>query len=287
MEDHGFKLVECPRDAMQGFSRFIPTKLKVRLINQLLKVGFHTLDFGSFVSPKHVPQMEDTEEVLNGIDISSTSTKLLAIVVNMKGVERALQFPAISFLGYPLSVSETFQRKNANQSIEGSVELANRTQELCIRNGKELVVYISMGFGNPYNDPYNQETVLTMVERLRKIGTKTFSIADTTGGAGPEEIHGLLSLLIREFDGIEFGAHLHVVPGKENEKIDAVIKAGCKRLDGALLGLGGCPFAQDKLTGNLSTEAIVSHLWSANIDIGINEEALKRAIGIATEIFKA
>ena len=279
------KIIECPRDAMQGIDEFIPTDKKIRYINQLLKVGFDTIDFGSFVSPKAIPQLRDTTEVLAGLDLTHTTSKLLAIVANTRGAEEASKHNAIQYLGFPLSISETFQQRNTNKSITEALETLNDIQQICIASNKQQVVYISMGFGNPYNDPYDVEVVGQFVDILNTLGISIISLADTIGVSTPDQITYLFSSLSKKFPSIEFGAHLHSNPKFALEKIDAAFKAGCKRFDGALKGFGGCPMANDELVGNLATEAILSYLQEKDVISGINAQAFAQALGMADEIF--
>jgi hydroxymethylglutaryl-CoA lyase len=281
------KLIECPRDAMQGLKEFIPTSEKVRYINALLKVGFHTIDFGSFVSPAAVPQMKDTAEVLNKLDLSSSKSKLLAIIANVRGAEDAIKFDSISYLGFPLSVSETFQQKNTNKSIEEAFYIVNEIQNLCLKRNKEQVVYLSMGFGNPYGDPYDKDYILGFVERLYEMGVKIISLSDTIGVSNKENITYLFENLIPQFPDIEFGAHLHSTPDTTKEKIAAAFNSGCKRFDGALKGFGGCPMAKDELTGNIATETLLAYFESKQIDLNLNlnKDQFKEAMIIASEIF--
>jgi hydroxymethylglutaryl-CoA lyase len=251
------QLVECPRDAMQGLKTFIPTETKINYINLLLKVGFHTLDFGSFVSPKAIPQMRDTVEVLEKLDLSKTKTRLLAIVANERGAAEAATHAQIQYLGYPFSVSETFQIRNTNATIVESLERVKAIQELCVKNNKQLVLYISMGFGNPYGDIWNAEVVLKWVHELSKEGIRLFSLSDTIGVSNPTTIAYLFRHLIKAYPNLEFGAHLHTEPHNWKEKIQAAYLNGCNRFDAAMRGFGGCPMAKDDLTGNMATENVV------------------------------
>ena len=253
------QLIECPRDAMQGLPDFIPTDVKAAYINQLLRVGFHTIDFGSFVSPKAIPQMRDTVEVLSKLDLSNTPTKLLAIVANERGAEQAAQFAEISYLGYPFSVSETFQLRNTNATIQESVERVKFIQETCVKHGKELVLYISMGFGNPYGDPWNAEVVMEWVDKLAALDIRIFSLSDTVGVSNPQSIRYLFSNLVPAYPQLEIGAHLHTQPHNWQEKIHAAYQNGCTRFDSAMKGFGGCPMAKDDLTGNMPTEKMLSY----------------------------
>jgi len=279
------KIIECPRDAMQGIEPFIPTSQKVEYIDMLLQVGFDTIDFGSFVSPKAVPQMKDTAEVVERLTIGNSPTKLLAIVANIRGAKEALEFEQISLLGFPLSISETFQQRNTNKTIVEALNSLNEIQELCVANDRELVTYISMGFGNPYGDPYDEDIVVQYVSILSSLGIKTISLADTIGSADGDSIQFLFSTLIPSYKDIEFGAHLHSSPTTAPEKIKAAWESGCRRFDGAIKGFGGCPMADDKLVGNLATEVIVSTLKLQGASAEINEDKLKEAIGKATDIF--
>lgn len=280
------KLIECPRDAMQGMHQFIDTDQKAAYINQLLQVGFDTLDFGSFVSPKAIPQMRDTAEVLAKLDLSSTSSKLLAIVANERGAQDACQFPDIQYLGYPFSISETFQLRNTNATIAESIERTQFIQELCTRHGKELVLYISMGFGNPYGDPWNVEIVQRWVDVLVPLGIRIFSLSDTIGCSNPENISYLFSNLIPTYPGIEFGAHLHTQPANWREKIDAAWSSGCRRYDGAMRGFGGCPMAKDDLTGNMATENLLAFMDDMGQDLGIDRTAFFNSLAMTDAVFQ-
>jgi hydroxymethylglutaryl-CoA lyase len=279
------KLIECPRDAMQGLTAFIPTDKKAAYINQLLKVGFDTIDFGSFVSPKAIPQMRDTAEVLSHLDLSASSSKLLAIVANVRGASDALAHPQISYLGFPLSLSETFQLRNTNKSIAEALTEVNQIQELCAQKGKQLVVYLSMGFGNPYGDPYNEMVVAEFSGRLYQHGVRIISLADTVGVSAPDQIRYLFKTLIKEYPQIEFGAHLHSTPSKSVEKIEAALESGCQRFDGAIKGFGGCPMANDELVGNLATETILSLLKSKGSSPAIDEKEFANALLMADSVF--
>ncbi len=270
---------------MQGLHDFIPTEKKAAYINQLLQVGFDTLDFGSFVSPKAIPQMRDTAEVLSQLDLSATKTKLLAIVANERGAENACQFTEIQYLGYPFSISETFQQRNTNASIAESLERTKFIQEMCEKHQKELVLYISMGFGNPYGDPWNVETVHRWVDALVPLGIRTFSLSDTIGCSNPENISYLFRNLIPAYPGIEFGAHLHTLPQNWREKIDAAWASGCRRYDGAMRGFGGCPMAKDDLTGNMAMENLVLFLDEAGVESGLDRQAFGQSLAMADEVF--
>jgi len=253
------KLIECPRDAIQGIKHFIPTEKKIKYINLLLESNlFDTIDFGSFVSPKAIPQMADTAEVVRGLDLSQTKTKLLAIIANERGAMEACQFEQISFLGYPFSISETFQLRNTNATIAESLERVKAIQEITEKADKQLVIYISMGFGNPYGDEWNAEIAIKWVDELQKFGIKIFSLSDTVGVATPESITYLFKNLIPKYPNLEFGAHLHTTPDTWQEKVDAAYNAGCRRFDGAILGYGGCPMAADELVGNMAMENLLT-----------------------------
>jgi hydroxymethylglutaryl-CoA lyase len=279
------KLIECPRDAMQGWHRLISTDEKVEYLNALLKVGFDTLDFGSFVSPKAIPQMADTTDVISRLDIGSAKSKLLAIVANQRGAEDAVVFDEISYLGYPFSISETFQLRNTNKTITASMELVDTMQELCIKNSKRLVVYISMGFGNPYGDPYDASIALQWVEELVKRDITTISLADTVGVANPEIITKLFSTLIPAYPEVEFGAHFHSAPHNWEEKVAAAYDQGCRRFDSAIKGIGGCPMAKDELVGNLATERLLDFSVQRHEQLGLDFAALQTAQQIADRIF--
>ncbi|WP_068839874.1 hydroxymethylglutaryl-CoA lyase [Pontibacter akesuensis] len=279
------KIIECPRDAMQGIKDFIPTEVKIRYINQLLKVGFDTIDFGSFVSPKAIPQMQDTAEVLEKLELDTTTSKLLAIIANTRGAGDAAQHQQIDYLGFPLSVSETFQQRNTNKSIAEAMEQLARIQDICHKHDKTLVTYISMGFGNPYNDPWNVETVIRFVQDLDQLQVKIVSLSDTIGVATPENITYLFSNLIPAFQQIEFGAHLHTTPTTWQEKIAAAYQAGCRRYDGALRGYGGCPMAKDELVGNMPTENMVGYFENNGVNLGLNKAALQAAMAESGAVF--
>ncbi len=272
------KLVECPRDAMQGIHEFISTEKKVAYINQLLKVGFDTIDFGSFVSPKAIPQMADTAEVLNQLDLSGSKSKLLAIIGNVRGAEDAVKFERINYLGFPFSISETFQQRNINSSITESVDRVKEIKQLCDDNGKQLMIYISMGFGNPYGDPWSAEVAAEWVEKMVQLNIKYISLADTIGIANPESIEYLFSYLIPKFPAVEFGAHLHTTPDAWLEKIDAAYKSGCRRFDGAIKGFGGCTMAADDLTGNMATENIIQYFRHEDIELNINLKEFRESV---------
>jgi len=279
------KLIECPRDAMQGIKEFIPTSEKIRYINALIKVGFDTIDFGSFVSPMAIPQMRDTADVLRGLDLEGAKSKLLAIVANKRGADDACHFDEINYLGFPLSVSETFQQKNTNKTIDEAFATVAEIQNLCIKHKKTQVVYLSMGFGNPYGDPYDKDYILDFSDRLHNMGIRIMSLSDTIGVSDKENIHFLFSNLIPAFPDVEFGAHMHSTPDKIMEKLDAAYKAGCRRFDGALKGFGGCPMAKDELTGNMATEVILAYFRKHNIDLPIHQDQLQNSMLIASEVF--
>ncbi len=270
---------------MQGIHRFIPTEAKTRYVQHLLAVGFDSLDFGSFVSPKAIPQMRDTAEVLAGLDLSKTQSRLLAIVANERGAAAACQFPEISYLGYPFSVSETFQLRNTNATIAESVQRVLAIQNLCEKHGKKLVLYISMGFGNPYGDPWNVDIVQKWVDDLADDGLRIFSLSDTIGVSNPENIAYLFGNLVPKYPDVEFGAHLHTTPTTWLEKVEAAYKSGCRRFDGALRGFGGCPMAKDELTGNMATENIVAYLEGIGEPTGLDREALASSLAMSNSIF--
>ncbi len=281
------KLVECPRDAMQGLKTFIETERKAAYINQLLKVGFDTIDFGSFVSPKAIPQMRDTAEVLRRLDLSQSRSKLLAIVANVRGANDALAFDEIDYLGYPFSVSETFQIRNTNATIAESLDRVKEIQNLCMQRGKQLVIYISMAFGNPYGDPWNAEEVIKWVDQLTALGVRIIQLSDTIGVSKPASITYLFSYLLPHYAGseVEIGAHLHTQPHNWREKVEAAYMSGCRRFDGAIRGYGGCPMAKDELTGNMPTELMAWYFKEIGVDTGLDEEAFQKAIEMAGEIF--
>lgn len=279
------KLIECPRDAMQGLEQFIPTQQKIDYINQLLKVGFDTIDFGSFVSPKAIPQLRDTTEVLAGLHWQESKSKLLAIVANLRGAEEAVKHDAITYIGFPLSISETFQLRNTNKSIAQALDELEAIKIICDEHDKKLVTYISMGFGNPYGDDYAAKLVNEFVEIIVSMGSDIVSLADTIGVSTPENISALFASLSKQFPTLEIGAHLHSNPATAVEKIEAAYAAGCKRFDGAILGFGGCPMAEDELVGNLATETIVSFLQQQNANVGIDLAEFQRAMATANGIF--
>lgn len=279
------KIIECPRDAMQGMTEFIPTTVKAAYLNTLLEVGFDTIDFGSFVSPKAIPQLKDTTEVLSMLNLTGSRSKLLAIVANSRGGDDAVKFDEISYLGFPFSVSETFQQRNTNAGIEQALATIAYLQELCINNKKKLVVYLSMAFGNPYQDAWHPEIVIQWAEKISNNGVEIISLADTVGLAEPKDISSLFGDLIKELPQVEIGAHLHCKPNDWQQKVDAAFKSGCRRFDGAIKGYGGCPMAGDTLTGNLATELLIKYLDEQNVKLNINRIALSKALNSSTEIF--
>lgn len=279
------KIIECPRDAMQGIKMFIPTEKKVQYIQSLLAAGFDTIDFGSFVSPKAIPQMQDTAEVLAQLDLSQTKSKLLAIIANVKGAELASVHDEIQYLGFPFSISENFQMRNTHKTIAESIVTLQQIIEIAQKTNKEVVAYLSMGFGNPYGDPWNVEIVAEWTEKLANMGVKILSLSDTIGSSTPEVIDYLFANLIPQYPDIEFGAHLHTTPDKWFEKIDAAYKAGCTRFDGAIKGFGGCPMAKDDLTGNMPTEKMLSYFTANKIDTGIKSTAFESSYNESMKIF--
>jgi hydroxymethylglutaryl-CoA lyase len=279
------KIIECPRDAMQGIKAFIPTERKINFIQSILRVGYDTIDFGSFVSPKAIPQMQDTAEVLAGLDLSTTQSKLLAIIANTQGAQLASQHKEIHYLGYPFSISENFQMRNTHKTIAESLVTLDEILNIADASNKEVVAYLSMGFGNPYGDPWNVDIVGEWTEKLASMGVKILSLSDTVGSSTPDVIDYLFSNLIPKYPNIEFGAHLHTTPDKWFEKIDAAYKAGCKRFDGAIQGFGGCPMATDDLTGNMPTERMLSYFTAAKADTNMNPMSFESAYNEASKIF--
>lgn len=279
------KLVECPRDAMQGLVMFVPTELKIRYLQKLLEVQFDTLDFGSFVSAKAIPQMRDTEIVISQLDLSNTPTKLLAIVANLRGAITACQYPAIHYIGFPFSISPTFQLRNTNSSIDESIKLLQDIISHCQKSGKELVVYLSMAFGNPYGDPWNADIAIEWTDHLQNLGVRRIALSDTIGVAHPESIQYLFSNLIPRYPGIEFGAHFHTRPEAWEEKIAAAYHAGCLRFDGAIKGYGGCPMAKDEVTGNMPTEKMLHYLNLHNIPSAIDQAKFLETVELSNSIF--
>lgn len=281
------KLIECPRDAMQGIHEFIPTALKAAYINLLLQTGFDTIDFGSFVSPKAIPQLRDTREVLAQLELENTATQLLAIVANLRGAEEAMAFPEIGYIGFPFSVSETFQQRNTNSSTAESLNTVTQMLELCDRHGKTGVVYLSMGFGNPYGDEYSAAIVEDWAAKLVGLGTPVLSLSDTIGVSTPSQINELLPLLVRNFPDTEIGLHLHSTPEGRKEKIEAAYQSGCKRFDSALRGFGGCPMAKDDLTGNMATEDVISYLEQQGEQLMLDAVKLREALALSSRVFSA
>jgi hydroxymethylglutaryl-CoA lyase len=279
------KIIECPRDAMQGIKTFIPTERKVAYIQSLLSVGFDTIDFGSFVSPKAIPQMQDTAEVLAQLDLSKTQSKLLAIIANTQGAISASQSKEIQYLGFPFSISENFQMRNTHKTIAESLITLQEILDIADISNKEVVAYLSMGFGNPYGDPWNVEIVGEWTERLAKMGVKILSLSDTIGSSTPDVIDYLFSNLIPKYPEIEFGAHLHTTPDKWHEKVDAAYKAGCTRFDGAIQGFGGCPMAKDDLTGNMPTEKLLSYFTEQKAETNTNSVSFEISYNEASKIF--
>jgi len=279
------KIIECPRDAMQGIKDFIPTEEKVQYIQSILRVGFDTVDFGSFVSPKAIPQMVDTARVLSQLDLSSTKSKLLAIIANVRGAEDASRHPEISYLGYPFSISENFQMRNTHKTIAQSIEILKKILDIAHASNKEVVAYLSMGFGNPYGDPWDVEIVGEWTEKLSTMGVKIVSLSDTIGSSTPEIITYLFKNLVPQYPEIEFGAHLHTTLSTWHEKVDAAFKAGCRRFDGAIQGFGGCPMAKDELTGNMPTEKLLSYMNAEKADTGLQAMSFESAYNEATKIF--
>ena len=282
---NNIKLIECPRDAMQGWKKFIPTEDKIAYINQLLKVGFDTLDFGSFVSPKSIPQMADTKEVVRQIDLHNTTTKLLAIIANTRGAEEAAAFEKIDYLGFPFSISPTFQKRNTNSTIEASFHTVIEIKNICDRTKKQVVIYISMAFGNPYHDEYDEDIVLNWITKLVGEGIAIISLADTVGLANAAQIASLTKKVCSSFPLIETGVHLHSTNLNWKEKINAALQNGCTRFDGALKGVGGCPMAEDELVGNMNSELMIPYFKELGVLKNINQEELQKAILMASKIF--
>jgi hydroxymethylglutaryl-CoA lyase len=279
------KITECPRDAMQGLHQFIPTNLKAAYINLLLQVGFDTIDFGSFVSAKAIPQMQDTAAVLKQLDLSTTKSKLLAIIANYRGAEDAAQHPEITYLGFPFSISETFQQRNANSGIDAAFDTVKRIKELCESSNKELLVYLSMGFGNPYGDEWSPELVQQWTEKLVNENIKHIALADTIGIATAKQVNDIYPLLVKQFPATEFGIHLHATPDAWHDKIEAAYQSGCKHFDTALKGYGGCPMAKDELTGNIATENLIGYLQSQNEHLGLDLDKYQEAMEYSVRIF--
>ena len=279
------KIIECPRDAMQGIKDIIPTKAKITYLQALLRVGFDTIDFGSFVSPKAIPQMQDTAEVLANLDLTQTKSKLLAIIANTQGAKTASSYKEIQYLGFPFSISENFQMRNTHKTISESLITLKEILDIANNTDKEVVVYLSMGFGNPYGDPWNSGIVGEWTEKLAVMGVKILSLSDTIGSSTPETITYLFSNLIKQYPSIEFGAHLHTTPDKWHEKVDAAFNSGCKRFDGAILGFGGCPMAKDELTGNMPTEKLLSYFTSKKETTNLNSISFESAYNESKKIF--
>lgn len=279
------QIIECPRDAMQGIHDFIPTATKIKYIQSLLSVGFEALDCGSFVSAKYIPQMADTAEVIRALDLSNTKTKLSVIVANKRGAQDAAQFEQISFMGYPFSISETFQVRNTNSTIEQALETVKGIQETCIKHNKEFVLYISMAFGNPYGDPWNIEVAEKWVAEMQKLDIKYLSLSDTVGVADGETISYLYSGLINQFPKMEFGAHFHTNPATWRDKIEPAYNSGCRRFDGAIKGFGGCPMAKDDLVGNMPTERLVDFFEELDVNTGLDKAAFAKSMALAGQVF--
>ena len=279
------KIIECPRDAMQGIKSFIPTLEKVQYLQALLRVGFHTIDFGSFVSPKAIPQMQDTAAVLSLLDLSKTRTKLLAIVANVRGAKIAAAFEEIDFLGFPFSISENFQMRNTHKTITESEQILKEILKIADQHNKKVVVYLSMAFGNPYGDPWNIDIIGDWTDRLHKMGVKILSLSDTIGSSKPEPISYLFSNLIPAYPSVEFGAHLHTHPNSWHEKVEAAYISGCRRFDGAIQGFGGCPMATDALTGNMPTEKLLSYFTTNNVDTKIDVLAFETSHNVTSRLF--
>jgi hydroxymethylglutaryl-CoA lyase len=285
MNDTKLTLVECPRDAMQGWEHFIPTADKVRYLNKLLQVGFDVLDFGSFVSAKAIPQLADTKEVIPQLQLDGTKTKLLAIIANTRGAQEAVVYDEISYLGFPFSISETFQMRNTNKTIAQSLAQVEEIQQLCLQHGKELVVYISMGFGNPYGDEYSAALAIKWVGKLAAMGIRTIAMSDTVGVAQPDNIAYIFSNLVPEFKDIHIGAHFHSTPDTWKEKIQTAYDNGCLRFDSSINGIGGCPMAEDELVGNIATENVLDWCAQQGISTGLDIQAFGEAVQIAGQIF--
>lgn len=285
MNQKQVKLIECPRDAMQGIHHFIDTDVKAAYINLLLQVGFDTIDFGSFVSPKAIPQLRDTAAVLSKLDLSTTRSKLLAIIANLRGAEEAVLYEEISYLGFPFSISETFQQRNTNSSIAQSMDTVKQILELCDKNNKTMVVYLSMGFGNPYGDDWGADIVEKWAAELISNGVKILSLSDTTGVSTPEKIKEILPALVNKFEDTEIGLHLHSTPNTRFEKIAAAYESGCRRFDSALKGFGGCPMAADDLTGNMATEDLISYLTGKNEPLNLNMNKWQQALEFSARVF--
>ncbi len=276
------KIIECPRDAMQGISEFIPTDVKAVYINQLLKVGFDTVDFGSFVSPKAIPQLKDTAQVLGQLDLENTNSKLLSIIANTRGAADACNFEEINYLGFPLSVSEQFQQRNTKKSIAQALSTVEEIKNLSAKNNKELVVYLSMAFGNPYGENYHPDVIAELTEKLNNLEVGIVALSDTIGVSNPTNITSLFDVLIKEYPSIEFGAHFHTTPDTWEEKVAAAYTNGCRRFDAALKGYGGCPMAKDDLVGNMPTEKLITYFTE---DLGLNKEELEKSLALSSTVF--
>ncbi len=281
----GFTIVECPRDAMQGWSHFIPTEKKINYLNQLLKVGFDVLDFGSFVSAKAIPQLADTHEVVRKLDMSNTQTKLLAIIANTRGAQDAVQYDEISYLGFPFSISETFQQRNTNKTILESLKQVEEIQQLCVTHNKKLVIYISMGFGNPYGDEYSTEIAIHWFKKLNEMGIEIIAMSDTVGIAKPETIEYIYKSLVPEFPGVDIGAHFHSTADTWEEKLDAAYRNGCRRYDSSIKGIGGCPMAEHDLVGNIATENVLQWARKNNIQLSLDQDEFAKSMMMANEVF--
>lgn len=278
-------ITECPRDAMQGIARFIPTEVKVAYIQLLLKVGFDRLDFGSFVSPQAIPQMKDTAEVLKQLDTSASTTELLTVVANVRGAEKAATYGEVGIVGYPFSVSETFQLRNANSTIARALDTVKEIVAICHVNGKVPLIYLSMGFGNPYGDPWSPTIVVEHIDRLVTMGVRDFALADTVGTATPESIAHVYRYVAGTFPGVALGLHLHSIPGESRDKLTAALDAGCTRFDTALRGFGGCPMAEDQLTGNIATETLLQLLYERGVATQLDGDAWAEALRYSNEVF--
>ncbi len=279
------KLIECPRDAMQGLHTFIPTENKINYLNQLLQVGFDTLDCGSFVSPKAIPQMADTKEVISKLNIKNSQTKLLVIVANLRGAQQACEEEKVSYIGYPFSLSETFQQRNTNKSMADACFEILEIASLVEKKNKELVLYFSMGFGNPYGDEWNAALVEEWLKIFKAAGIKIFSLSDTVGTANPEDISTIFSTLIDKYKDLEIGAHFHSTAENQNAKLEAAYHAGCRRFDSAMLGFGGCPMAKDDLVGNIDTVFLKYFFDKKHMETGLNETEFEKAREMAGELF--
>jgi hydroxymethylglutaryl-CoA lyase len=279
------ELVECPRDAMQGIHDYIPVSIKVEYLNRLLRVGFDTLDFGSFVSPKAIPQLRDTAEVLDQLDLSATKSKLLAIVANERGANDALQYEQIEYIGFPFSISETFQLRNTNSSIAESLATVARMQDLCLAKNRQLVVYISMAFGNPYGDEWQPSLALEWTSKIASLGVRTIALADTVGIASEDAVSSLFQELIPSMPEVNIGAHLHCTSTNWKGKLNAAWEAGCRRYDSAMRGFGGCPMAEDELVGNLATENLIAFLDEKNISLSLNKNSFQDAWNFSGTVF--